>query len=204
MHPSPPTATGLLPALRAATASVHRRLEETVNIEHCLRDASRYAGLLRTFLGFHRPLEKRLETISGLDERGYLSLERRKTPWIVADLRALGLSAAEIDLVPDCQSLPQLANDPVRAFGCLYVLEGATLGGRHITALLQSSPVPPEARRFFGGYGAQTGERWREFLTALEAAGRAGGEAGSEAIVGAACETFADMEGWIKAGRLYT
>ena len=56
--------------------------------------------------------------------------------------------------------------------GCLYVLEGATLGGvvirRHPEQKLRLGPDNGAA--FFHAYGPDTGRRWREFCGALELA----------------------------------
>ena len=196
MHTSSSSATDLLPGLRAATGEAHLRLEQAVNIEQRLKDQASYAELLKMFLGFYRPLEERLEAADGLEEHGYRLTERRKTPWLAADLRALGLSHAEVNALPNCRDLPTLKG-VARSFGCLYVLEGATLGGRQITSLMRETPVPEDARRFFASYGPETGTRWREFIATLEAAGRATGEAGGVEIAEAARETFASMERWI-------
>ena len=192
MHPPPLPDASLLPTLRAATAQAHARLEAAVDIERCLRDRERYAALLRTFLGFYRPLERALESIGGLEEAGYALAPRRKTPWLQADLEALGMSQADVAALPDCLTLPRL-DGPACAPGCLYVLEGSTLGGRHITSLMRNSAVPAGARRFFAGYGPETGARWKEFIAWLEAEAEAGGAV----IIAAAQETFADMERWL-------
>ena len=123
------------------------------------------------------------------------SAARLKTPWLVADLRALGLTPAQIDALPDCPDLPRV-DIPARAWGCQYVLEGATLGGRHISAMMAQSAVPVEARRFFVGYGERTGERWQDFIAALEhyAVGVDIAEEGD--IIQGASETFACLHRW--------
>ena len=127
----------------------------------------KYTRLLRSFFGFYRPLEDRLFALNDWAAHGLALPGRRKTPWLVSDLHVLGLSLEEIQALPSCAKLPTISNH-AQGFGCLYVLEGATLGGRQITALLQSSPVSTSARRFFNSYGSETGARWREFLVCLQ------------------------------------
>ena len=62
--------------------------------------------------------------------------------------------------------------------------------------MMTQSAVPAEARRFFGGYGERTGERWREFTAALEryAAGVDIAQGGD--IIQGAGETFACLHRW--------
>ncbi len=56
------------------------------------------------------------------------------------------------------------------ALGCLYVLEGATLGGQVISRHLAKLGIGPEnGGRFFNGYGARTGEMWKSFQTSATA-----------------------------------
>ena len=180
----------ILPSLRAATGEAHQALEDAVAIDRRLVDLAGYRQILEIFLGFYRPLEPGLLVLSGLDAD-----ERWKTPWLEADLRVLGLTAPQIAELPDCHDLPR-GGTPARAFGCLYVLEGATLGGRHISAMMAQSAVPPGARRFFGGYGERTGERWREFVGVLEHHAVGAGDAERGDIIQGAGETFACLHHW--------
>lgn len=85
--------------------------------------------------------------------------ERRKLPAMESDLSALGRCHLPIDTAgPDLDSVGAL-------FGTLYTLEGSTLGGQWIAQRL-----PPHCpRQFFTGYGAQTRQRWNEFLLVAQA-----------------------------------
>ena len=189
----------ILAALRAATSQAHQQLEASIQIEACVADRGRYARLLRSFYGFYRPLEDRLFALDGWTRCGVDLPSRRKAPWLTADLQALGLGTGEIGALPICAKLPA-AHDHAQGFGCLYVLEGATLGGRQITALLQSSPVPANARHFFSSYGSATGARWREFIVSLQKAAEAADETGRAEIVTAAQQTFTCLQEWIVEG----
>ena len=84
------------------------------------------------------------------------------------------------------------------AFGCLYVLEGATLGGqvisRHLARELSLSPANGAA--FFNGYGPETGPRWTAFLALLEA--HAGQPEQQASVVEAARQTFLLLEQWLR------
>ena len=111
-------------------------------------------------------------------------------------MSALGTTAGQISTIPDCPDLPS-TNNLHHGFGCLYVLEGATLGGRQITSLMRDSPVPENARHFFNSYGAETGLRWREFIVALENRARAAKEKDRMEMIEAAQQTFACLQRWV-------
>jgi heme oxygenase len=85
------------------------------------------------------------------------------------------------------------------ALGCLYVLEGATLGGQLIGRQVQRQLGlrSEHGCAFFAGYGAdQTGPMWKAFSEAVDAYGSAQ-PAAQGAIVAAACDTFLRFEHWI-------
>ena len=80
--------------------------------------------------------------------------------------------------------------------GCLYVMEGSTLGGKFIARQVQEKlGLSPEAgTAFFSGYGNETGARWKTFREALS---RHSAETGDEAlIIEAAEDTFLRLEEW--------
>lgn len=182
--------------LRTETQAAHQRLEDCVQIERKVASRPAYTGLLEGFRGFYAPLERALLACRGWSDWGLNVEERRKTPWLDADLAALGLSEAEVSHLPRCGHLPAVPS-LARAFGVAYVLEGATLGGRHITAMLAKSGIPESARHFFASYGSAVGERWQQFMAALGAFAERSGE--GEEIVAGARETFASLEAWLCA-----
>ena len=186
----------ILPALRGATSEAHLALEQVVDVERCLEDSLLYTRLLKSFLGFYRPLEARLEAMGDWADTGLNFAARRKTPWLEADLAALGLDDEAIRALPETRELPP-TNGWAHCFGCLYVLEGATLGGRHVSAMMHDSAVPGGARTFFGSYGVSTGARWQEFVSALEAHAASGTDRARSDIVESAKETFASLHHWI-------
>jgi heme oxygenase len=98
--------------------------------------------------------------------------------------------------------LPPL-NAPEQLLGCLYVIEGATLGGRSITQHLQTrfGLTPQSGGAFFDGYGAHTGSRWKAFCTMLmnnaSPPDHADDESRHAAIVAAANDTFQTLTQWL-------
>lgn len=83
-------------------------------------------------------------------------------------IRATGSALASREAL---SLLPYTGEGFARAAGCLYVLEGATLGSRVILGLLGRARAQPAAgaTRFFQGYGPLTGERWATLGRELQA-----------------------------------
>lgn len=186
---------GILPELRAATSAAHQHLEDAVQIEQQVRDVAGYRGLLEKFWGWYKPLEEQITRLHGWPYAGYDPNARMKLPWLERDLRALGLDEEEIAALPRCKHVPETLTLGA-GFGCAYVIEGATLGGRHISAMLKDSPVPAEARTFFSSYGAQVGERWKEFLGALQTFALVE-KKDKEHILTAASDSFMSLNKWL-------
>ena len=204
----------LLQTLRESTRDLHARIEGRIDIMARLASVGDYRALLERFYGFYSPLEEGLaapECASAWADLGVPSEGRRKAGLLASDLRALGLTAGELDGLARCPTalLPAPAST-ADLIGCAYVVEGATLGGQVIGRLLESSlglrPGDPGAR-FFHGYGSQTGAFWQQFRCAAEGfasrqeAARPGGGAGvARQAVAASRRTFAYMEDWLIPG----
>ncbi len=198
MHPStrdsvPPTIRELL---KVGTQAHHARAEASLPLMDEGLTVDRYRQMLARLLGFYAPLEQRL---AGADwsRIGLDPAQRRKSPLLVADLRALALTDAQITALARCEELPE-ARSLSDALGCLYVLEGATLGGqlvrRHVAARLGLGPQNGCA--FFAAYGDAVGPMWREYQQRL-ATLVDGGEAAADAVVNAARRTFDALTRWL-------
>ena len=87
---------------------------------------------------------------------------------------------------------------PLReALGCLYVLEGSTLGGKIITAHLKRVLPLDESRgcSFFNSYGDDVGPMWSSFLGILSRHCERHDDA--DVVVHSACQTFASLDRWL-------
>jgi len=191
-----PVTGEVLVRLKTETQALHLAMERALNLTHPSLTLPAYRTYLEKFLGFYRPVEGSLLAIGGWRERG-LDLEaRRKVPLLEADLRILG---AEPERLLPCEAPPRLAT-PAEAFGCLYVVEGATLGGtiiyRHVQQVL--GLAAETGARFFYGYGNENGPMWRSFGAALRA--YATTSALEDAIVRSAVETFDRLHQWFIQG----
>jgi heme oxygenase len=185
-----------LKRLKQATNERHRALEGQLPLLDSRLSREHYRQFVSRFFGYYEPLEARLLSLACWDEIGFDYAERRKTPRLEQDLIALGETPDALTWVPRCQDLPEVVTIP-HLLGCLYVIEGATLGGQIISRRLQTNLglTPESGASFFNGYGAQTGPRWQAFGTTLTTlAQRTGGE---EDIIDSANKTFATIDEWL-------
>ena len=159
---SPP---GARAHLRSVTARLHEETERVVDLAARTSDLDAYRSLVAGLFGLHEPMEDHLAALPW-HEAELDFAPRRKSALLRADLRALGVDA---DTVPRCTDLPPV--DTLAAgFGCLYVLEGSTLGGQLIAREAQQrlGLGPSDGAGFFASYGAGVGRMWRSFVHALD------------------------------------
>jgi heme oxygenase len=153
--------------LRVATWPSHQRLEKRINFKARLETIGAYRSHVERMWGFYVAVEPGLT--SG-DYREWLPDcdARRKVPLLERDLAALGAESGFVALLPRCQSVPA-CDDIASAFGCAYVLEGATLGGRSLMPLVQArlGLTAESGAAFLASYGEAVDERWRVFGAAL-------------------------------------
>ncbi|MEG5266233.1 biliverdin-producing heme oxygenase [Pseudomonas sp. JDS28PS106] len=197
---TPDSAPVLLQALRTSTGQSHVRLEKRMPFFTPSLDAALYRRLLEAYYGFYRPLETAL-VASGLMPASLMPEERMKTPALVADLEALGLSDVDILQLPHCEQLPVI-DSPGACLGVMYVLEGATLGGQLLRREVHARIGLDEhsGARFLDVYGATTGKRWKAFLNHLQVAPR--DPRAIEAAALAAQSTFTRFEHWLDARKV--
>ena len=186
-------ARDLLTRLRVATEDDHTRIERSVRFLDEDATVLDYRAYLARLYGYVAPLEAAL-AVACADAPALDLSARRKAHLLVVDLEALGLSRDEIAQLPRCAALPDVGNLQ-RALGCLYVLEGSTLGGRYIEHRLQQ--LRPEAvataHAYLRCYGRAIGERWLAFRAALDGYAADGGE-----VIDAACATFRTLHAWLE------
>jgi len=156
---------------------------------------STYRQLLARFFGYYSPLEDRLRTEVEIywPTNEYKCSERAKVPHLEKDLRVLGESLEQLEC---CTNLPEL-NTPAQVLGCLYVIEGATLGGqiisKHLLANLGLGANNGAA--FFHGYGANSGSQWQSFRSFLTRNAEPINQ--DDIIVASANETFKTLGEWL-------
>ncbi|WP_370877052.1 biliverdin-producing heme oxygenase [Acidovorax sp. A1169] len=116
----------------------------------------------------------------------------------------MGDTDASIGALPRCADLPPLTN-PALLWGCLYVIEGATLGGPMIikNLSLNLGLTVASGASFFDGYGAQTGSRWKAFCAAVPGED-VDSHGGAEAMLCSANLTFDVFSEWLFPGSVTT
>lgn len=159
----------ILAKIREKTLNFHDDFTSwAANILNGTISLEQYKFVLKTFYGFYYPLEEKiysLEDVNNLE----LSLEkRRKTRLLVKDMKALGITEAEIDSISLCEKLPTL-NSAAQALGCMYVVEGATLGGQFIAKKLHEifDLNKDNGCAFFNSYNEELRPLWTEFCDVL-------------------------------------
>jgi heme oxygenase len=187
----------ILAELKRGTRAEHERIERSVPLLSGDLDHATYTSYLEKLLGFYEPLEDALAP-HPWHEVGLAFADRRKTGLLMHDLGHLGYDEAALAAVARCTELPRLSDLPA-ALGCLYVLEGATLGGqiltRHIERRLGLAPATGCA--FLASYGAAVGVMWRQFgegLTAFPCDDKT-----TRRMVQSARTTFHAFERWLTA-----
>ena len=189
-------ASPLRQELKRETADLHRRLEMALGLLESELSLHRYRRVLELFLGFYAPIEVGLVRVASAVPPLGVPL-RTRTALLETDLLSLGLSRREIAALPRCADLPRLSC-PEDLAGCLYVLEGACLGGQVIAPVLRErlGVAKDGGASFFTGDAEGTGARWRLFVAWLESLARAG--SATAEIVASARATFLAFARWVE------
>ena len=177
--------SAILSRLRLETRLEHTALEDVLDLMNTELSRQAYCYRLKVFYGFYAPFEAalklRLENMRFPDE---LADRLDKTALLRSDLNYLGVNPEKI---ATCQKLPGL-EFATEILGSIYVVEGATLGGRIITKHVKDTLniLPTSGGSFFQGYGDATAMMWQGMRQLLvDGAINASAE---DAIVGSAIE----------------
>lgn len=190
--------------LRRATDTAHRRLHVHPSFAALLSgqiDRPAYRALLAGLLGFHEPLEKSLFATPWQTMFGLNMGERRRVNSLFEDLADLHMTAEQIRILPRMSAaLLPILDTPGKFLGCLYVREGATLGGRVLSRkldLLFHSNLryytESRGRQFLTGMNGDT-VRWSHLCGVIE--DKTWRSLIPDMILGA-IETFAALECWL-------
>ena len=190
-------AASLLDRLKRETQDSHRDVERHVDVMSRVRTAASYRTLLEQLYGVYCPVESEIARSMSEIATWLPDIDKRmRTASLRLDLRVLGNLCPEalpLAPIPPLCSLPQL-------FGCLYVLEGSTLGGQTIAREVSNQlPYYPESGcSFFASHGAEVGGMWRRFREAIELYADAHSES-HDTIIQSAAATFQTFAGWFES-----
>ena len=148
-----------------------------------------YGHLLNWMYGFYGPLEELIQ--KQLTNDMLPDIDRRtRAEFLLWDIRDLALPNSEPDI---CRELP-VVDSVEQAIGALYVLEGSTLGGRIIAAMIQRQLGPTAPTGYFNGYGEENSRMWQAYKEFLD---QPRTPEQQTAIVEAAKATFITFKNWI-------
>lgn len=172
--------------LRDVTRTSHERLERDARVVARARAPADRTALVQAFHRLHAEAEAALAP--WLTDVEGLEFERRqRTPVLDRDLADLGARAAP------ARPARISVGGVNESLGVLYVLEGSTLGGRFIEKALEGSGEGLAGLGFLNPYGARTGERWRAFLSVLDARARTAADEAQMAAGALAGFAFAEQ-----------
>jgi heme oxygenase len=159
-------------SLRLATQDAHHRTDSDIGRGNWLDSPSAYAAFLDRTLRFHRIVEQAVAPVA-LRIEGLEYEQRRRSPLLELDLAALArvgvLPGFEPEESPPAPLL--LIDGPGEALGCLYVVEGATLGGRVLSRWIEGrlGYDRDSGASSFAAYQDATVSRWQSFAALVEA-----------------------------------
>ncbi len=185
--------------LRDATSAIHEQIHRLAVFEMLeMGELTRptYTALLLRFFGFFRPMEQKLWKAWPLLEPSP-PIWSPRSPLLLKDLEALGVSVSESERAPVAANLPDV-DSAAAALGCLYVLEGSTLGGRVLARQLDAL-FPPgwvSGRLFFAGDRDRNALAWKSCCDALEAYSASSNR--QTEMLEAALKTFESFASWFE------
>ena len=190
--------TSVRQRLKRGTAAAHQHLEAQLGLLDPGLDVHRYLRVLETFHGFYVPVEIDVTRLAAAEMPLGFPL-RARAELIERDLLALGLSPADLAALPLCSDRPELSGIEDLA-GCLYVLEGACLGGQVLSPLLHRrlGLTKGSGAAFFAGDEESTLPRWTLIVAWIDGLPRTG--ASTTRIIGAATATFEAFARWAAVG----
>ena len=184
------TTEPMMSELRRCTRESHSALEEQIAIEQALGSIESYGDLLQRFLAIYQVLEPQVLSTPDLDRWVTDLPQRRRVPDLLTDLKAL-----DRPQYSQLSATAAPATDVPDALGCLYVLEGSTLGGQLIAQQVTErlGLTPEHGCQFFAGAGRNTRALWNSFAQSLESFAAAHPECRRQ-IAQSALTTFARVD----------
>ena len=158
----------ILQSLKSRTAHSHQNVEANLSKKLLISALlpNDYHQLLTAFYTSYHALEHAVNSQQNLAP---LLKERSKLPLLQRDLHHMHqLLNKAPDHLP-WHPLPEIDSEAM-ALGTMYVMEGATLGGKQIVNYLKRIDWvdPPTCLNFFNSYGSERARMWKSFTHYLE------------------------------------
>lgn len=194
----------LMEELKAGTFLPHARLQTAPFFQAlaaCQLPLESYVGQLRALAAIHGVLEPALETSPDAGVSSVWTGDMRQLPRLQADLwyfepRAVADVRESVDATLNAVERIRLRSleHPLTLLGCLYVVEGATLGATVLRPLYARAFLltGTEGLAFLQGYGLEVRARWARYQQRMNALSLSPDERAQ--ITQAAVELFALLE----------
>ncbi|KEO75063.1 biliverdin-producing heme oxygenase [Anditalea andensis] len=154
--------------LKEKTKQLHAETESSLNAKRIFSldfSLPEYINILQALYIAHMSLESSLGLIMATYDK--CELKKHYTPLshhLQKDLEELAISTTRLSLI----SLKDI--NPLNGIGILYVLNGSSLGAKHINKRLREIYVqwPVFSGQFYEASSGQTIEEWKAFSTILD------------------------------------
>lgn len=155
-----------------------------------------YKYVLKTFYGFYYPLEQKITCLEEWQSMDFNIENRKKAPLLIKDMKTLNISDSEINEIEMCDQLPEIRN-LAQALGCMYVVEGATLGGQIVAKKLNDifKFDSNKGAAFFNSYGEELRPMWKSFGDLIN--NYSSENKIEDPIINAAHETYFKFNNWL-------
>ena len=163
MVPTVAPRAGILGRLRHETRTAHRLLELRLDLQNPSFTRADYKSLLLGFYSIHCGWQSCADRVLS-PALAYIGERHSHLDRLLRDLEFLGLPAN-----CHCMDFSDIYTVPA-ALGCMYVLEGSTLGSQILSRSFKDrfGIADHNGGAFFYGYGELTGSMWKRFGTDLE------------------------------------
>lgn len=158
--------------LRTETANRHTALESLMFVNEIMNNSlsiDQYKKLLTINYIIHQKLENKLANMLDANLAEELDMKNRmKLAALEKDLAYWKIDSLTLPALNFEMFVPEKNN--VAVLGALYVLEGATLGGKVIKKHILANPAFAEHEdglNYYGVYGEELGSKWKTFVSIL-------------------------------------
>ena len=183
--------TRLSDHLKEQTKTQHQMLEkQIIPLIKAIRITKDYSDLLMYFYTFFGGLEL---LVDGALHTACLPdyLQRRKISLLSNDLHAMDVP---VQPFANGKDLPTIGSH-LQALGAMYVMEGSTLGGQHISKMINDQINQVTALAFFNAYKSETQNMWTAFKSAIDEMLLDSSE--EAVVIKAANDTFTRFSAWL-------